>query len=219
MNEMADSSAKAFRAFVYEDPRFLDYYAQITPAEEIGKLSLGSRPAKRKGLTDFEALRAIPWIFSWTQNRFLIPSWLGVFEALQTGLAQSSEATLKEMYAKWPFFASTLDLIEMVLAKVDPPNVHLYSEKLVRADLKPITHSLMQNYSKTVSLVLKITGHKTLLEHNRVLARSIEVRNPYVQVLNVLQVLMLSEQRTKSGFEKALPITISGISAGMKNTG
>ncbi|MEZ4752055.1 MAG: phosphoenolpyruvate carboxylase [Bdellovibrionota bacterium] len=219
MSKMADASAKAFRSFVYEDSRFLDYYTQITPAEELGKLSLGSRPAKRKRLADFEALRAIPWIFSWTQNRFLIPSWLGVYEALATGLAEADEATLKEMYAKWPFFTSTLDLIEMVLAKVDPPNVQLYSQKLVREDLQKITKSLMQNYSKTASLVLNITGHKKLLEHNRVLARSIEVRNPYVQVLNVLQVLMLSAQRSKSGFEKALPITISGISAGMKNTG
>ncbi|MCB0405072.1 MAG: phosphoenolpyruvate carboxylase [Bdellovibrionales bacterium] len=219
MTEMADASAKAFRGFIYENPNFIEYYTQITPAEELGKLCLGSRPPKRKGLSDFEALRAIPWIFSWTQNRFLIPSWLGVYEALATGLSRGNEATLKDMYDKWPFFASTLDLVEMVLAKVDLPNVQLYSDRLVRKDLQEITRSLMHNYSKTVSLVLRITGHKKLLEHNRVLARSIEVRNPYVQVLNVLQVLMLSAQRSKSEFEKALPITISGISAGMKNTG
>ncbi len=219
MDVMADASAKAFRELIYQNPDFLDYYARITPAAELSDLKLGSRPSKRKGMADFEALRAIPWVFSWTQNRLLLASWYGTHRGLLAAIQSSDLKTLQQMYRQWPFFASTLDLIEMVLAKVDVTVVRLYSSRLLEPKQKALTETLISDYRETVKRLLSISEHPTLLSHNPVLKRTIEVRDPYVQVLNVLQVFLLAANRESEGSADALAVTISGISAGMKNTG
>ncbi len=227
MQELAEDSAQAFRSRIEQDPHFLPHYLQITPLEELSFLKIGSRPKKRKKQFTLESLRAIPWIFSWTQNRSLLPSWLGVGEALERQITEGRLTELQKMYSQWPFFRATMDLIEMVLAKADPAIVRYYSKVLVEDALQRRTQEDLQSYQRAVKAVLAVTGHRQLLEGHPVLRRSIDVRTPYVDVLNVLQAqLLLTHRQHKTQgasvdaqLEKTMALTISGISAGMRNTG
>ena len=172
-------------------------------------------------------MRAIPWIFAWTQTRLLLPSWLGVGEALDTEMEDAAGQTeLREMVEEWPFFQSTLDLIEMVLAKALPDIAARYDELLVPGELQPLGEALRQRYRRTCDRLLEVRGRSILLEENPVLRRSIGVRNPYVDPLNLLQVELLARLRSGSGAEDeqeavraALLVTVNGIAAGMRNTG
>ncbi len=209
IQEMADHSARAYRRLVYETPEFLEYFHVATPVAELGEMNIGSRPARRGAKKDVESLRAIPWQFAWTQNRLLLPSWLGVEEV--TG----GDA----MFREWPFFRSTIELIEMVLAKAEPRIAAYYDALLVPERLKPIGAALRERLAATIHMVKQVTGHE-LLESNPVLRRSIEVRNPYVDPINVVQADVL--RRLRAGDESlrdALVVTVNGIAAGMRNTG
>ncbi len=227
MQEMARDSAQEFKQRIYEDKDFLSHYQQITPIEELGLLKIGSRPKKRKKDLSLESLRAIPWVFAWTQNRCLLPSWLGVGEALSEQIRQGRLDLLREMYGSWPFFRATLDLVEMVLAKADPAIVRYYSKTLVDPSLQRQTEQYLQSYRKSVKALLSVTARPHLLASNPVLKRSIDLRTPYVDVLNVIQAQLLKtfrEGREKGiaqnpQLERSLALTISGISAGMRNTG
>ena len=215
MQSMADASAHTYRRLVYETPEFLDYFRTATPEEELGGINIGSRPARRgaakKGV---ESLRAIPWQFAWTQNRLLLPSWLGVDAALE----QEAGA----MYRDWPFFRSTIELIEMVLAKAEARIAAQYDRVLVPEHLAAIGEDLRNRLLRTVDMVRRVTGHERLLETNRVLRRSIDVRNPYVDPINLVQVEILRRLRASAGDESlrdAFVVTVNGIAAGMRNTG
>jgi phosphoenolpyruvate carboxylase len=195
---------------VYETPEFLDYFAAATPVSELGEINIGSRPARRGSKKGVESLRAIPWQFAWTQNRLLLPSWLGVDDALEAG----------PPLMDWLFFRSTIDLIEMVLAKAEPRVAAYYDELLVPDHLKPIGVELRRRLDKTADLIRKVTGHQRLLESNPVLRRSIDVRNPYVDPINLVQAEILRRRRAgDDSLTDAFVITVNGIAAGMRNTG
>ena len=213
MQAMADESAREYREVVYQTPQFLEYFRAATPEVELGEVNIGSRPARRGAKKGVESLRAIPWQFAWTQNRLLLPSWLGIDGALQENA--------RDMYEGWPFFRSTIELIEMVLAKVETQIAAYYDRLLVPDELKPVGEDLRERVTTAMNKVLEVTGHKRLLETNRVLRRSIDVRNPYVDPINVVQaeVLRRYRQNPEPLLRDAFVVTVNGISAGMRNTG
>jgi len=221
MDQLSAIALKEFRSVIREEPDFVPYFVQATPESALGTLNIGSRPARRRKGEGITYLRAIPWIFAWTQTRLMLPAWLGIGAALQAALDDNKEAQLRGMQTHWPFFESTIDLIEMVLAKADPNVALLYDQKLVDEKLLPLGESLRDKYHQIVKAVLELTGHKELVEHEPFLLQGIIVRNPYVDPLNILQVEILARIRAgETGMiEDALMVAINGISAGMRNTG
>jgi phosphoenolpyruvate carboxylase len=222
MQGLADSSRAHFRGVVYETPEFIDYFRAATPEQELGRLRTGSRPARRRAGGGVKSLRAIPWVFAWTQTRLLLASWLGVGAALEEALAAGHEAELRSMYEGWPFFRSTLDLIEMVVAKASPDITALYDAALVPERLRHIGVSLRDDLARTERVLLQVTGHAHLLEENPVLRRSIDVRNPYVDPINLVQAEVLRRLRepgADDGLVEAFLSTVNGVAAGMRNTG
>jgi phosphoenolpyruvate carboxylase len=217
MDELAAGARKTYRSIVYDDPRFIPYFQTATPEPELGAMNIGSRPPRRANGGGVESLRAIPWQFAWTQTRLLLASWLGVEDAL----SDEKNPMQREMYARWPFFTSTVDLMEMTLAKADGRIAAQY-DRLVPDDLRPIGLDLRGRLNRAVHAVLSTTGHVELLENNPVLRRSIDVRNPYVDPINLVQVELLRRLRgqdaTPSLFD-AFVVTVNGIAAGMRNTG
>lgn len=230
MEEISERAFAAYRGFV-RGSGFLDYFTQATPVEELQHLRIGSRPAKRKaGSKSLDDLRAIPWVFGWTQSRHLLPGWLAVGSALEGFLNSNPRkhlALLREMYARWPFFHSTISNIEMTLAKADFQIARQYAERTPDKKLgQRIFKLLTAEYERASNLVLQITGEKRLLDNAPVLQRSIAVRNPYVDPMSYLQVELLARNRhtelSAADREKllyAILLTINGIAAGMRNTG
>jgi phosphoenolpyruvate carboxylase len=222
MQQLADTARAAYRREVYETPEFLEYFRLATPEAELGELKIGSRPARRRPGTGVDSLRAIPWVFAWTQMRLLLPAWLGVGEALEDVLNKGMLNELTDMYERWPFFRSTLDLIEMVLAKASPDISAQYDKRLVPEHLRPIGVQLRERLDTTADAMLQVTGHERLLDHNPVLRRSIDVRNPYVDPINLVQVEILCRLRRAGDDARlldALLVTVNGIAAGMRITG
>ena len=221
MERMATKAYRVYRQIIYENKDFLRYYRAITPEGELDKLNIGSRPTRRRSGKGLESLRAIPWVFAWTQIRMMLPSWLGFGEALAEG-GNADIATVQQMYQNWPFFQTIIGLEEMVLAKADLKIVSHYEKHLVEPDLHDLGQELRERFRQTVAQVLQVTGHKQLLESNPVLRRSIDVRNPYVDLINLLQVELLRRLRqdiNDTRLHDALLVTINGIAAGMRNTG
>jgi phosphoenolpyruvate carboxylase len=222
MDALADTSRQVYRAVVYENPSFIPYFRSATPEMELEDLTIGSRPARRGADHGVETLRAIPWVFAWTQTRLLLPSWLGVGDALQEALDRGELDDLRQMYRDWPFFRSTLDLIEMVLAKAEARIAAYYDRQLVPAELQPLGEDLRGRLDRTAASVLAAAGRERLLADNPVLRRSIDVRNPYVDPINLVQVELLRRLRRTAADERlrhAFLITVNGIAAGMRNTG
>ena len=241
MDRVAAASQASFRRVVYDDPRFLPYYRTVTPQAELDSLHIGSRPARRGGGDGISGLRAIPWQFAWMQTRLLLASWLGAEELRGAGLSEADRAALPEMYRQWPFFRSLVDLLQMTLAKADPQIAAEYDRRLAPPDLQPLAESLRIKLAQATHAVLAITGQDALLSNNDTLRRSIEVRNPYVDPINLVQIELLRRlaalreapergdqaapldadqaARAAAVLRKALKITISGVAAGMRNTG
>jgi phosphoenolpyruvate carboxylase len=190
---------------------------------ELAVLPIGSRPARRVTGGGVDSLRAIPWVFAWTQTRLLLPSWLGSGDALGEALARGERERLREMYREWAFFRSTLDLIETVLAETDARIAEEYDRRLVPPDLLPLGAELRARLASTVRAVLDTTGSHALLEDKPVISRSIEVRNPYVYPINLVQIELLRRLRGGSSedsqIRQAFMMTVNGIAAGMRNTG
>ena len=225
MDRLSRASSAAYHSVVRHDPRFVPYFRTATPEQELGLLQMGSRPARRRSGGGVESLRAIPWVFAWTQTRLMLPAWLGVGAALDQEMQEASGVEeLSEMVAEWPFLRSTLDLVEMVLAKALPDIAARYDALLVPEDLQSLGQDLRDRYHLTCERLLALRGRETLLEGNPVLGRSIQVRNPYVDPLNLLQAELLQRLRNPSEAEPdavraALVVTVNGIAAGMRNTG
>ena len=221
MDRLRDDAREAYRATVYGDPRFLDYFAQATPEAELSAMNIGSRPARRRHDTSVASLRAIPWQFAWTQTRLLLGAWLGVEAAIEGAIGRGDADRLREMYREWAQFRSVIDLTEMVLAKAEPAIAAEYDRRLVSPPLRPLGAALRGRLGRAVDAVLAVTGHARLLESNPVLRRSIDVRNPYVDPINLLQVELLRRVRAApdEDVRAALRVTINGIAAGMRNTG
>ena len=225
MDELSLEARTAYQEFLAR-PGFVDFFRRVTPEPELGALKVGSRPARRSADGGLETLRAIPWVFAWTQVRLMLPAWLGSDAALGRisggGTEGDPGGRLREMYRDWPFFRSTLDLVEMVLAKADPLIFAHYNDLLATPELKPLGDELLERIRAVREHVLSISGNDDLLAGNALLRRSIHVRNPYVDPLNLLQAELL--RRTQAGDEdpathQALLVTINGIAAGMRNTG
>jgi len=221
MDALSEVALSAFRGVVREQPDFVEYFKQATPEPELGSLKIGSRPARRRAGSGIKYLRAIPWIFAWSQTRLMLPAWLGVGEALQEAEDRGTMQSLQGMQKEWPFWATFLSLMEMVLAKADPQVAKWYEDRLVAPDLKPLGKDLRHRFRLTREEVLKVTGHRFLLENNPPLRQSITVRNPYIDPLNILQVELLARHRAGQNglIDDALVIAINGIAAGLRNTG
>jgi phosphoenolpyruvate carboxylase len=221
LERLAADARAAFRGIVYDDPRFVEYFHRATPEAELGAMNIGSRPARRQTGTSVGSLRAIPWQFAWTQTRLLLGAWLGVEDALERAQARGEGALLQQMHREWPHFRSVIDLIEMVLAKSDARIAAEYDRRLVPAQLQPLGADLRARLQRAIAGVLAVTGHRELVESNTVLRRSIDVRNPYVDPINLVQVELLCRLRHQEDerVRAALMVTINGIAAGMRNTG
>lgn len=222
MDEISNLSAQSYRNTVYNNPEFITYFHEATPQAELGHLNIGSRPTRRKSSSGIGDLRAIPWIFAWTQTRFVLPAWLGVGAGLK-GVCEKGQVTeLQAAYKEWPFFQSTIDLIEMVLGKADSSIVKHYDQVLVHESRRSLGDDLRKELLSTEKYVLAVTGHDKLSENNKSLRKLIESRLPYLNPLNMLQVEILKRLRSDTENHKlrdALLITINGIAAGMRNTG
>jgi phosphoenolpyruvate carboxylase len=221
MERLAADACDGYRRLVYDDPRFIDYFHASTPEAEIGEMNIGSRPARRAGGTSVAGLRAIPWQFAWTQTRLMLAAWLGVEEALDRAVARGEGALLRTMYRDWPHFQSAIDLIEMVLAKADGRIAAEYDRRLVPPRLQPLGEELRARLARAIEGVRSVSGHGELLEATPVIRRSIDVRNPYVDPLNLVQVELLRRMRAApdARVHTALMVTVNGIAAGMRNTG
>ncbi|WP_414567027.1 phosphoenolpyruvate carboxylase [Nostoc sp. CCY 9925] len=243
MEELAARSRQHYRALIYEQPDFIDFFHQVTPIEEISQLQISSRPARRpSGKKDLSSLRAIPWVFSWTQTRFLLPSWYGVGTALQEFLNAEPEEHLKLLryfYIKWPFFKMVISKAEMTLAKVDMQMAQHYVQELSKPEDKErfvkVFDQIASEFYLTRSLVLKITNHNRLLDGDPILQRSVQLRNGTIVPLGFIQVSLLKRLRqslnttatsgvihsrySKGELLRGALLTINGIAAGMRNTG
>jgi phosphoenolpyruvate carboxylase len=221
MDRLAADALDGYRRVVYEDPRFIDYFHASTPEAEIGEMNIGSRPARRSGGSSVTGLRAIPWQFAWTQTRLMLGAWLGVEEALDRAAARGEAELLRTMYREWPPFQSAVDLMAMVLAKADGRIAAEYDRRLVAADLQPLGEDLRARLARAADGIRSVLGHANLLEASPVIRRSIDVRNPYVDPLNLVQIELLRRMRAEpdARVHTALMVTVNGIAAGMRNTG
>ncbi len=223
MDELSDVSCDMYRGYVRENKDFVPYFRSATPELELGKLPLGSRPAKRKPNGGVESLRAIPWIFAWTQNRLMLPAWLGAGAALQAAVDEGKQSTLETMCRDWPFFSTRIGMLEMVFAKSDLWLAEYYDQRLVDEKLWPLGKQLRDQLSKDIKVVLTIANDDHLMEDLPWIAESIALRNVYTDPLNVLQAELLHRSRSlpepDANVEQALMVTIAGVAAGMRNTG
>lgn len=223
MDQLAADGVKAYRDVVRENPDFVEYFRQSTPEQELGRLPLGSRPAKRRA-GGIESLRAIPWIFGWTQTRLMLPAWLGWETALNNALARGQGTLLAQMREQWPFFRTRIDMLEMVLAKADAQIAEAYDERLVQPELLPLGAHLRDLLSQSCQVVLGLTGQPVLLAHSPETLEFIRLRNTYLDPLHRLQAELLARSRSReaaldSPLEQALLVTVAGIAAGLRNTG
>jgi phosphoenolpyruvate carboxylase len=230
MEEMSAAAFAAYKALVHDDPEFLTFWRQATPIEEISNLKLGSRPTYRRATRDVADLRAIPWVFSWMQSRFNFPGWFGLGSALESMLRRGPRARerLRAMHADWPFFQTLIDNAQLTMRKADMGIAALYAELVEDAKLRRRVLSLIgAEFERTEKAILAVTGQKALLSREPVLLRSVELRNPYIDPLNYIQVDMMRRLRTHAApqsreadaIRAVIELTINGISGGLKNTG
>jgi phosphoenolpyruvate carboxylase len=221
MTKLASESCEAYRAVVREEADFVSYFRHATPEQELAKLPLGSRPARRAGGGGIESLRAIPWIFAWSQNRLVLPAWLGAGAALQKALDSGQESMLREMAEIWPFFNTRLSMLEMVFAKTDAGISAYYDERLVPEELRRIGVSLREQLLNDTATVLEIGGDEHLLASEPWIRESLRLRSIYTEPLNMLQAELLRRNREAAEpvLERAIMVTIAGVAAGMRNTG
>ena len=216
----------AYRQLVYETPGFTDYFYASTPIREIAELNIGSRPSSRKASNSIEDLRAIPWVFSWSLNRVLLPGWYGFGSAIQKFIGREGESGLQQlqaMYKNWAFFRGLISNMDMVLSKTDMGIALRYAELVPDETLRCTIFNMIEiEWQRTVDMLFAITGASALLEGNPTLSRSLTTRTPYIDPLNHLQVGLLHRHRsgdTNELVERAIHLTINGIAAGLRNSG
>ena len=226
MESLSNHAHFRYRALVYDTPGFEKYFWESTVISEIASLNIGSRPASRKKSTRIEDLRAIPWVFSWAQCRLMLPGWFGFGHAVESWRLQRGESgidLLARMYREWPFFATLLSNMDMVLAKTDIAIAERYSELVEEPTLQhAIFPQLRDEWQNTISALLEITGQEELLDANPLLKRSIRNRFPYLDPINHLQVELLRRHRaghTDERTQRAIHLTINGVAAGLRNSG
>jgi phosphoenolpyruvate carboxylase len=221
MDVLAREAMGAYRALVYDTPGFADYFFAATPIGEIADLNIGSRPTSRSASRTIQGLRAIPWVFSWSQSRAMLPGWYGFGSAIANGGVPIEQ--LRELCEGWPFFVSILANMEMVLAKGDLAIAGRYAELVDdRALAETVFGRIRAEWDRTVDALLTITGKTRLLEDNPVLAAIIRSRLPYIDPLNHLQIELIRRRRAGDDNElvrEGIHLTINGIAAGLRNTG
>ncbi len=222
--EMAANGRDNYRKIVRHDENFVPYFRVATPEQELGKLPLGSRPAKRKPSGGIESLRAIPWIFAWAQTRMVLPSWLGVMKSVQTSLNNDKQDVIADMLDNWPFFYSRLSMLDMVFNKADPRISQEYDQRLVPDELKHFGDALRDELQASIDLLLKLLKQDSVMESDPKGAVSMNIRASYLQPLHYLQIELLSRIRElgdkhDATLERAMMVTIAGIAVGMRNTG
>ena len=222
MEELSGIAVNAYRQVVRENPEFVPYFRSVTPEQELGKLALGSRPAKRKATGGVESLRAIPWIFAWTQIRLMLPAWLGSETALKKHTDEKGVQTLQTMMQQWPFFQTYMDMLEMVLSKADLGIAKYYEATLCEPQYQSLGADLRNRLVAAINLVNQIKQQDELLTQNPTFQHSMAVRNPYTDPLHYLQAELMHRTRQNPDdhqLEHALKVTMAGIAAGMRNTG
>ena len=239
MEEISVRSRQVYRQLIYEQPNLVEFFHQVTPIEEISQLQISSRPARRAGKRDLASLRAIPWVFSWTQSRFLLPSWYGIGAALEEFLQQNPEghlSLLQYFYSKWPFFKTAISRVEMTLAKTDLQIAHHYMRELTKEGYEEafveVFSEIYEEYQRTRKVIQSITGQKQILDSDRDLQRSVQLRNGSIVPLGFIQASLLKRLRqhrpdtvdlrsrySKNELLRGALLTINGIAAGMRNTG
>ena len=225
LDRLSELAYGFYRQHILDDPGVITYFEQSTPVGELENAKIGSRPSRRNASPKISDLRAIPWVFGWTQSRLLVPAWFGVGYAVEEFLAQSESNLdlLQTMAKEFPLFIDLLRNVEMALGKADLVTAKLYSSLVDDAELRERVYAMLDaEFHRTVRAVLAITRQKELLESTQVLARSIKLRNPYVDPMHLIQVDMLRRKRAGEDtpeVNRAIAATISGISAGLRNTG
>ena len=224
IEKMSDISKSSYRKNINQSTEFIKYFKTVTPHVALGKLSIGSRPSKRKNIDNIKSLRAIPWVFAWTQIRLMLPAWLGSAEALRYANIKQFRRTLYEMEKNWPFFNSMLDMLDMVISKADPDISKIYEEYLADEKLKRVGQKLRFQFQVIKELNKQITP-KEIIKLRKEFRTSVFVRNIYSEVLNIIQPLVMNKikknknKNNKKYLNDALLTSIAGISAAMKNTG
>ena len=224
MQRMTQTSLAVYKETVHGEPEFIRYLRTVTPELELQMLPLGSRPARRKVGGGIESLRAIPWVFAWTQVRLMLPAWLGTGRALNNAMNDGFTTTIQDMRDNWPYFQALLDMLEMVLAKADSDIAAYYEHHLTHdPDLQKLGITLRARLQKTIGILLNVVQRPELLALNPVLKRSMTVRTPYILPLHMLQAELMKRRRElpqeNTPYDHALMITIAGIAAGLRNTG
>ena len=215
---LAEASLRAYRECV-RHAGFVGFFQALTPERELAELSLGSRPARRRPAQDLDSLRAIPWVFAWTQARLMLPAWLGTERAMAE--LQHSPDAYAEL-KRWPFFAMQADMLEMVVAQADATLVRYYAGRLTTPAQKKMAEDLLLRLEGLANNILSLTGAPDLLAHSRSVYDSIKVRNTYLDPLHLLQAELLARRRSGGNSEavnQALKVTMAGISSGLRNTG
>jgi len=224
IEKMSDISKSSYRKNINQSSDFIEYFKTVTPHRALGKLSIGSRPSKRKNVDNIKSLRAIPWVFAWTQIRLMLPAWLGSAEALRYSYIKEFRKTLYDMERNWPFFNSMLDMLDMVISKVDPEISKIYEEYLANESLKRVGKRLRFQFEVIKDLNKKITP-KEIINSRKPFRTSVIIRSIYSEVLNIIQPIVIKklknnkDLKNKKYLDDALLTSIAGISAAMKNTG
>jgi phosphoenolpyruvate carboxylase len=223
MDRLAGVAMQHYRSIVKDGSDFAEYFQCSTPERELSLLAIGSRPNRRHGQSNtISDLRAIPWVFAWTQKRLMLPAWLGTNVALASEFSAKENFVMREMMAEWPFFQSQMDQLEMVLTKADAEIAARYDKVLVPEHLSFLGEQFQTELATLIDNVNHIKKQELLLEHAPEVRRTIDLRDPYTDPLHFLQIELISRYRQDDNNErvkKALLITIAGIAASMRNTG
>ncbi len=224
LDELSQTSYAFYREQIVDDPEVFTYFEQATPMAELEHARIGSRPVRRTGKRTFADLRAIPWVFGWMQCRQLVPAWFGVGYALEKFAAKPGGLEkLRAMTQSFPLFLDIVRNVEMALAKCDFGIARLYASLVEDAALRDRVYSKLEaEFNRTQTMILAMTGQQELLETNPVLARSIKLRNPYVDPMSLIQVELMRRKRAgedSDGMNRAIASTINGIARGLRNTG
>ena len=224
MDEIVEDSYNKYRKLVFENPNFYNYFFEATPIKEISSLNIGSRPASRKKITDIGGLRAIPWVFSWSQSRIMLPGWYGVGTAFSNFINKDKGNIdkLRKMYKEWPFFTSLLSNVDMVMSKSDMDIAKEYANLCKEEETKQVYEEILREWNLTKQVVLEISEHKEFLEDNTYLTRSLENRLQYFNTLNLIQLELIKRSREGKLLESqinTIHITINGVATGLRNSG